>query len=239
MARKTVSKSVKKSWYKIVAPKVLNDVEVGETQAISPDAIVGRTIKSSLMSLNRSFRKQNVTVTLKVKEVKEKTGICDIQSYVMNPSGVKRLVKRRRDKIDDSFVCKTKDGKLVRVKPMILTRSNTSNPTLSAMRHVMRYAFMSKILNLSYGQFIEEVLNDKIVKNVKKLVSYIYPVRMVSVRAFKLEENPKVKSTRLTVTDKKYYDHAATKLEEKKSSPKPLSTASEGSAEPTVVAESN
>ncbi len=235
MARKIVSKTgKKKSWYKIVAPKVFNDAEVGETQAASPDDMIGRTISTSLMSLNRSIKKQNVTVKLKVREVKDNTGITDVHSYAMNPSGVKRLVKRRRDKIDDSFVCKTKDGKLVRVKPMILTRSNASNPTLTAMRHVARYAFASRIMKVTYGQFIDEVLNDKIVKDVKRVVGYIYPVRMISIRSFKLEENPKTKVTRLTTVDKKYYDHAAEKLKEKRDSMKPAAsaTASESATEP-------
>ena len=242
MARKTLSKAGKrKNWYKIVAPKVFNDAEVGETQAVSPNDMVGKTVSSSLMSLNRSIKKQNVTVTLKVKEVKDNVGISDVHSYVMNPSGVKRLVKRRRDKVDDSFVCKTKDGKLVRVKPMVLTRSNASNPTLTAMRHVIRYAFMSKIINLTYGQFVDEVLYDKLVRDVKKVVNYIYPVRMVSVRAFKLEENPKTKVTRLTTIDKKYYDAALQKLEEKKSVAHATRTKSADSdvVEPKVVEESN
>ncbi len=237
MARKTVSKTgKKKNWYKLVAPKVFNDVEVGEALAVSPEEVMGRTVKSSLMSLNRSIKKQNVTVTLKVKEVKENAGVCDVHSYVMNPSGVKRLVKRRRDKVDDSFVCKTKDGKLVRVKPMILTRSNTSNPTLSAMRHAARYAFMSRILKVTYGQFVDDVLHDKIVKDVKRVVDYIYPVRMVSIRSFKLEENPKTKVTPLTTVDKKFYQHAAAKLEEKRAASKAASAAS-ATKEPAAASE--
>lgn len=220
MAKKVMSKTgKKKNWYKIVAPKVFNEAEVGETQAVAPDDLVGRTIKSSLMTFTRNIKKQNVTVKLKVKEVKDNKGICEVQEYSMSPSAVKRLVKRRRDKVDDSFVCKTKDGKLVRVKPMVLTKSNASNSTLTSIRHAIKYMFMSRVLNLTYGQFVESILNDKLVRDVKKTLNYVYPARMVSVRSFKLEENPKAKMSLLTELDKKVYDDAAKKSKDKEKNP--------------------
>ena len=220
MAKKVMSKTgKKKNWYKIVAPKVFNEVEVGETQAVAPEDLVGRTVKSSLMSFTRNIKKQNVTVKLKVKEVKDNKGICEITEFSMSPSAVKRLVKRRRDKVDDSFVCKTKDGKFVRVKPMALTKSNASNSTLTSIRHAIKYMIMSRVLNMTYGQFVESVLNDKLVRDVKKTLNYVYPARMVSIRSFKLEENSKVKMSLLTELDKKVYDDAAQKSKDKEKNP--------------------
>ena len=228
MAKKVLSKSgKKKNWYSIVAPKVFNEMIVGETSAVSPTDIVGRTVKSSLMTFTRNMKKQGVTVTLKLTGIQENKAMTEIDSYVTNPSSIKRLVRRRRDKIDDSFICKTKDNKLVRVKPMMLTRSNTSNSVLTSLRHVMRYMLIMNIMKLTYGQFVDSVLNDRLVKDVKKYVNVVYPVRMVSIRAFEIEENPKARPTMVTVTDKKVYDLVVEKLSlsEKKSSEKqPIDT---------------
>ncbi len=229
MATKTVSKTgKKKNWYSIIAPKVFNEMEVGQTLVVDPQSMVGKTISSSLMTFTKSMRKQNITVKLKVKEVRDNKAYSDIVSYSMNPSAIKRLVRRRRDKVDDSFVCKTKDGKMVRVKPMVLTRSNASNPKLASIRHAIRYMFATRVMNMTYGQFVEQVLNDRLVKEVKKTVSYIYPARMISIRSFKLEENPKTKPTPITVLDKKVYDWAASKSEDKSAKP------AEGKSTPEV-----
>ena len=223
MAKKVVSKSgKKKSWFTVLAPKVFNEMVVGETSAVDAQDIVGRKVKSSLMTFTRSMKKQSITVTLKVKEIKDGKAMTDIDSFVTNPSAIKRLVRRRRAKIDDSFVCKTKDSKLVRVKPMILTKSNTSNSTLTSIRHVMRYMFIMNVMKLTYGQFVDAVLNDKLVREVKKHVNVVYPVRIVSVRAFELEENPKARPTMVTASDKLVYDTVVDKLRnsENKSSEK-------------------
>ena len=213
MAKKVVSKSgKKKSWFTILAPKVFNEMVVGETSAVDSQYVVGRSVRSSLMTFTRSMKKQSITVTLKVKEIKDGKAMTEIDSFVTNPSAIKRLVRRRRAKIDDSFVCKTKDNRMVRVKPMILTKSNTSNSTLTSIRHVMRYMFIMNVMKLTYGQFVDAVLNDKLVRDVKKHVNVVYPVRIVSVRAFELEENPKVRPTMVTASDKLVYDSVVEKL---------------------------
>ncbi len=213
MAKKVVSKSgKKKSWFTILAPKVFNEMVVGETSAVDSQYVVGRSVRSSLMTFTRSMKNQSITVTLKVKEIKDGKAMTEIDSFVTNPSAIKRLVRRRRAKIDDSFVCKTKDNRMVRVKPMILTKSNTSNSTLTSIRHVMRYMFIMNVMKLTYGQFVDAVLNDKLVRDVKKHVNVVYPVRIVSVRAFELEENPKVRPTMVTASDKLVYDSVVEKL---------------------------
>jgi small subunit ribosomal protein S3Ae len=215
MARRAVTKGKKKNWYTIVAPKVFNEVEVGETSAYDVNDVIGRTVKASLMNFTRNIKKQSITVTLALKEVKDKKAFTEVSSYSTSPSAVKRLVRRRRDKVDDSFIALTSDGKKVRVKPMVLTRSNTSNSTLTALRHAVRYTFISEIKKMTYGQFVDSVIADKIARDIKSSLSFIYPVRMVSVRAFKVEENPKTAVTQLTASDKAVFNQISEKKAEK------------------------
>ncbi len=228
MAKRPVARSTKKkNWYTIVAPKVFNEIEVGETSGFDGKDIIGRTVKSSLMNFTRNIKKQSITVTLKLTDVKEKKALTEISSFTTSPSAVKRMVRRRRDKVEDSFVVKTKDGKMVRVKPMVLTRSNASNSTLTAVRHAVRYFFINKIMKLSYGEFVDLVLNDRLVKDIKSFVSVIFPTRMITIRAFEAVENPKIKPTPLTVTDKKVYDQIMGILDARKDKKKASAPAKE------------
>ena len=213
MAKKSSSRTIrkKKNWYKIIAPKIFSESEIGETMALAPEDLVGRTVKSSLTNFTRNMKKQSITLSLKVNEIKDNKAMTQIQSYMTSPSAVKRLVRRRRDKVEDSIVAKTKDSKLVRVKPMVLTRANASNPVLTDIRHVTRYLLITELAKMTYGEFIEKVLNDKFVKNLKKTINAVYPVKMVNIRAFKLEENAKTKLTSMTKRDKEVFNAVSKK----------------------------
>lgn len=216
MAKKSDSKSVnkkKKSWFSIVAPPVFNGMSIGETTAVERNNLLGRSIKVSLMNLTRNMKKQNITVTFRIDDLKDNVAQTHVSAFETNQASVKRFVRRRRDKIDDSIVAKTKDGKLVRVKPMLITRNNTSNPVLCEMRHAMRYKVVSDIAKFTYGQFIEKIINDQFAKDIKYSIQKIYPVRNVSIRAFQLQEGTKeVFLTKLIQADADAYNKAKAKI---------------------------
>ncbi len=216
MAKKSDSKSTskkKKSWFSIVAPQVFNSMAIGETTAVEGTDLIGRSIKVSLMNLTRNMKKQNITVTFKIDGLKDNVAQTHVFAFETNQASVKRFVRRRRDKIDDSIVAKTKDGKLVRVKPMLITRNNTSNPVLGEMRHAMRYKVVSDMAKLTYGQFVEKIINDQFAKDIKYAIQKIYPVRNVSIRTFQLQEGTKqVFATKLIQADADAYNKAKAKI---------------------------
>ena len=114
MAKKKITKKgrisvVKKRWFGVIAPQVFNSVNIGETPAIDVTKLPGRSIKANLSLLVKSGRRQNVDVTLKITEVKGSDCLTEFTGLEMAGPFIKRLVKKAKTRIDDSFVVVTKD----------------------------------------------------------------------------------------------------------------------------------
>jgi ribosomal protein S3AE len=96
---------------------------LGETLVAEPGEMLGKTIVTNLMDLTKSIKQQNINIRFKVNGVKENDAFTEVVEYEMNPSSIRRLVRRNIAKLDDSFIVSTSDGKYVRVKPLVITRS--------------------------------------------------------------------------------------------------------------------
>ncbi len=208
-------KQKKKKWFNLIAPKQFNEVVVGETPAIDASTLVGKTVTLSLMNLTKDVRKQNINVRLKVNEVKDNKAHSELDTFTMNSSAIKRLVRRRKDRVDDSFVAISNDDRRVRVKPMVLTRSNTNQSVLSAIRRYIKVFLVNKVNNMTYAEFVEYVVTDKFHRDVKKQIAKIYPVKLCIIRAFNLEANLKAPVVKLTEEDLALLTAAEKKLEAK------------------------
>jgi small subunit ribosomal protein S3Ae len=196
MAKKVekIIKQKKKKWFNLIAPKQFNEAVIGETPSFEAGSLIGKTINVSLMNITKNMKKQNINVRLKVTDIKDNKANTTLDVYAMNPSSIKRLVRRKKDRIDDSFVVFTKDDVKVRVKPMVLTKSNTNISVLSSIRRFTRAFLYDKIREMTYGEFVEIVVSDKLTRDMKKSLSKIYPTKIVVIRAFNkvYSENIKV-----------------------------------------------
>ena len=60
----------KKKWFKIIAPKVLNQKEIGETLALEGENLIGRKIMPSLRDTTGNIRQGHVKIALQISDVK-------------------------------------------------------------------------------------------------------------------------------------------------------------------------
>jgi small subunit ribosomal protein S3Ae len=192
MAKKNLKKKdsrisiKKKRWYNVMAPKVLNNVLVCETPAADPKLLESRVISVNLASVMRTMKRQNVQVKFKVLEIKGNECVTEFVSYEILPVFIKRLVKKGRCRIDDSFVVNTKDSKKVRLKPLILTRNLAQKGVLSAIRKEAQVLLTKKLSKMDYSEFVSKVLINDVQKELKSNLKKIYPVAIVEMRALKL-----------------------------------------------------
>jgi small subunit ribosomal protein S3Ae len=188
MAKKKITKKarisvVKKRWYEIQSPSVFNSMIIGETLAVVPESIVGRSVRINLGTLMKSGRKQNVDVTLRINEVK--AGKCHTEFYSLEivPSYVKRLVKRAKSRIDDSFVVEMKDGVKIRLKPLLLVRSKVQRAVLTDLRNKAKEILTEKAKELTLNEFINKTISAEILKGIKAELKHIHLVNTVEMRA--------------------------------------------------------
>ncbi|MBN1175507.1 hypothetical protein JXA48_02590 [Candidatus Woesearchaeota archaeon] len=196
--RKTVvAKVKKKKWFPIYAPKSFGEVMLGESYVSEAEELNGKYITSNLSTITRSMRKQSVNVQFKVTSVVEGKGQTETVGYSLINAAVKRLVRRGRDKVSDSFLAKTSDKKILRFKPIIITNNHGTNSVQSALRLEARRLIREYAFTKTVEEIFKEVSDGKIQKTVKDACGKIFPIRGVDLKAVKLLEN-----TDIVVTDK-------------------------------------
>jgi small subunit ribosomal protein S3Ae len=137
---------------------------------------------SNLMVLTGNMRKQEVNLTFRITKVLGDTAYTRVEKYAIAPTSIKRKVRRQKDRLDESFTCVTKDNKIIRIKPMIITAVHTSRYVKGTVRTRMVQHVMNTIRKMDYDSLVMEIINDKFQKDIAKTFSKIVPIRFVNIR---------------------------------------------------------
>lgn len=190
--KKPVAAGVKrKNWYKILAPKTFNEEFLGETAALEANMLIGRTVQTNLGRLIRDMKKQSINVTFEVNDIKGDNALTRLKRYEVAPASIKRMVRRGKNRIDYSFGCVTSDGKYVTIKPFILTMNLTKNSIKTRIRKLAEENLVKTISKMNYDNLVHEIVSTKLQKNVRSILSKIYPLRIFEIRVMSLGKKEK------------------------------------------------
>lgn len=199
----TTTKVKKKKWFPIYSPNSFGDALLGESYVAEAEDLNGKYITSNLSTITKSMRKQSVNIQFKVTSVVEGKGQTETVGYSLINAAVKRLVRRGRDKISDSFLAKTKDLKVLRFKPIIVTQNHGTNSVQSAVRLEARRLIREYAFTKTVEEIFKEVADSKIQRTVKEACTKIFPLRGVDLKAVKLLENTDIIVTEKDVVSEK------------------------------------
>jgi small subunit ribosomal protein S3Ae len=203
MAKPATAKAVvikKKRWVAIHAPKLFNEQVIGESFVGDPQELVGRNVTVSLMILTGDPQKQTTNVSFKITGAKENSVTTELIGYQIIPSAAKKLMRRSREKIEDSFIVETSDKKLIRVKPLIVTRGRTTGSVMASMQKLQRAYIAKMISKMDFENFVREVVQKKLQHGLAQLLRRLYPVGACEIRMLEFIPAEKVKELGLKVT---------------------------------------
>lgn len=189
MEKKKVAtrKIKKKKWFPIIAPKIFNERVLGETYLEDSRSMKGRYLTLNLMNVLQDPKKQSTNVQFLIHSVKEGRGMTKLVKYELISGYLKRLIRRGRTKVEDSFRARTKGGQAVRVKPLIITTTKVPNSVATKLRLIVREELKKAISNEHFEGLVEEFLRGAFQRGIKGKLSKITPVRNFEIRIFKLE----------------------------------------------------
>ncbi len=179
-------KRKKKEWYQIIAPKIFKEKVLGETHLLDPTKSIGRCLSVSLADLVGDIKRQNIYVRFRITDFTGTKLYTTPVGYEISPTVIKRMVRRRTRKIDDSFMVETLDKKKFRVKPFILTRARVNNSVASVLRATAREKLTEFIKNTNSEKLFETVVSHKIQATMYKELSKIYPLKHFEIRKLEL-----------------------------------------------------
>ncbi|RLF51779.1 MAG: 30S ribosomal protein S3ae, partial [Thermoplasmata archaeon] len=120
-ARKIKDKWRAKKWYNIIAPPAFDSVTIADTLSDKPENLINRVTGVSLQDLTNDFRKSHITLYFKINKVEDTNAYTQFIGHTLTSDYIRRMIRRRRSKIDGVYDVQTRDGALLRVKPFATT----------------------------------------------------------------------------------------------------------------------
>jgi ribosomal protein S3AE len=181
----------KKVWLPIIAPALFNNQPIGEMYVDEEQSPVGRRVTVSLMVLTNDPQRQNVHMSFEVTKVENRQLHTRIHGYSIVPVAVRKMMRRGRERVDESFVVKTQDSVVVRAKPVLITRGRAKGGVLADLRRQLRMNVARAIAKLTFIDLMKEMVAHKIQRELQESLRKIYPLQVCELRDVHIEAGEK------------------------------------------------
>lgn len=190
MVTKTSSTAIikKKKWVPIIAPKWMDEQFLGETFVEENEQAVGKTITVSLGSLTGDPQRQSVNLKFSITKAETDHLKSELIEYQLTPTAVKRVARKGRKKIEDSFLAKSKDSKAVRVKYILMTKNRGKGSILASLQKKARELLAQEVLKITFEEFMNNIIIYKVQKALSQALKKIYPISAVEMKWVQLSD---------------------------------------------------
>ena len=192
----------KKLWIKVIAPATFGNKQIGDSYLTTAQSAVGRVLKVNLRELTGSMKDQNASAKFQIVKVENSNLKTASIGYELNPSNVKRMVRKNTTRIDDFLKFQTKNGKKVILKPVCIAYGKITKSSATAIRAEMAKAFEEEVVKGDFEKFMSSVVSKKILYTIKKRLHKLNPVKEVAIRSMKLVNLPASSKGKIEVTSK-------------------------------------
>ena len=184
-------KKKKKKWIPILASKEFNNQEIGETFLEEAEHSLGRMIEVNLMMLTKDPKRQNFNVYFKINEIKNASAFTQLVGYGLQVAQLKKITKKAKNKIDDSFIYLTKDNAKIVLKLIIITKTLTYKTTLQLIRKFAREFLTGYTKANTATQIMQDVISNNLQRDLKNQVKKATPVVACMIKNAEILDEPK------------------------------------------------
>jgi small subunit ribosomal protein S3Ae len=179
-----------KDWYSIVAPSYFGGTDLGSVPADEAPKLVGRVVDSTLYDLTNDFAHQYLKMFFQVSSIEGKTASTIFKGHEYSRDYLRSLVRRRTTRIDIIANITTKDGYQLRLAVCAFSLSRIRTTQEHTIRAIMKRTVEQKSKELSFDQYVQEIVLGKIASDIYNEAKKIAPLRHVGIRKSKLIAQP-------------------------------------------------
>lgn len=191
-ARKIKDRWKAKNWYNIIAPPSFDNVTVADTLADSPDNLINRVTGVSLQDLTNDFKKSHIILYFQVKKVEENNAHTQFIGHTLTSDYLRRLIRRRRSKIEGVYDVTTRDGAQIRVKPFAATDKRIQNSQKKVVRESMKKTITEQASTSTLSEFVNVIIEGKLGSELYKNCKNLYPVKRIEIYKTEVITQPTV-----------------------------------------------
>lgn len=191
-ARKVKDRWKAKNWYNVLAPPAFDNITVAETLADAPEGLMNRVTNVSLQDITNDFRKSHITLFFKINKVEETNAHTQFVGHTLTSDYFRRMVRRRKSKIDGVYDVTTRDGAVLRVKPFATTEKRIQNSQKKVVREAMKKTIYNQAGVSTMSEFVKDILDGKIGSEIYKNCKKLYPVKRIEIYKTEVISQPTV-----------------------------------------------
>lgn len=191
-ARKVKDRWKAKTWYNIQAPASFDNVTVADTLADSPDNLINRVTGVSLQDLTNDFRKSHIVLYFQVKSVEENNAHTQFIGHTLTSDYLRRLIRRRRSKVEGVYDVTTRDGAQIRVKPFAASEKRIQNSQKKIVRESMKKTITEQASVSTLSEFVHMIIDGKLGSELYKNCKKLYPVKRIEIYKTEVIAQPSV-----------------------------------------------
>ncbi len=196
-ARKVRDKWRSKVWYTIVTPETFSSKEIGMTPADEPDKVIGRVAESTLYDLTGNYKKMHVKLYFKINRVQGTNAYTRFIGHDMTTDYIRRMIRRRRSRIDAIFNVQTSDGYRMRVKVLTVPDRRIKSSIKTEIRKKLQEYLTEKAHAMTFSEYVKYLLADETPRELSRVLKPIYPVRRIEIRKSEVLHFPEEKLVEL------------------------------------------
>jgi len=182
-----------KVWYTIIAPDTFSSKELGMTPSNDPEKVIGRIAEATLYDLTGDFKKMHVKLYFKINRIQGTNAYTRFIGHDMTNDYIRRMVRRRRSRIDAIFPVETADGYRMRVKVIAVPDKRLKSSIKSELRKKIVEYLTAKAKEMTFSEYVKYLLSDDVRRDLSKVMKPVYPVRRIEVRKSEVLHFPEEK----------------------------------------------
>ena len=160
----------------------------------TPEQLHQKTIK---LDLTRKLRGKGVVITFSIFN-EEGLLIAAPKKIEIVKAYVRKVVRKRADYVEDSFVARCKDIRAI-VKPLLVTRKKVSRAVRKNLRNTTKEFLLEYLKNRNYNDICQELIEGTLQKTLLPKLKKVYPLSFCDLRIFETKEIEKLDLNKIKI----------------------------------------
>ncbi|MDP2947160.1 MAG: hypothetical protein Q8N88_03520 [Nanoarchaeota archaeon] len=172
----------RKKFIDVEIPMLSSDIKI-----LTSEKFENKTIK---LDLTRKMKGKGLTITFRIFNDDKKIIAIPCRMELVK-SYIKRIMRKRADYVEDSFLAQCADIKAT-IKPFLITRKKVSRAIRKNLRNNAREFLTEYVRNKDYTELCNELKNGSLQKTMIPKLKKIYPLSFCDIRVFETKEIQKI-----------------------------------------------
>lgn len=180
--RKVKDKWKAKEWYNVHAPKMFNEMVIGETPAADSELLIGRTAEVTVQDITGDFSKMHIKLKFKITGTDGHEAKTAFIGHDLTSDYVRRLTRRKKTKTDHVVDVLTFDHYTVRIKTMSIAERRIQSSQEEGMRHIIGVTLVEMAEKMTLSDIVKAVISGDLAKDIAKACRVVIPIKRIEIR---------------------------------------------------------